>query len=124
MKNRKSFPIERRRHPRTRLTMTLGCVRLDPDGGDVVDSLYMRDISRGGLGAQSCRPYYPGQRIVLNLPIPADGGRRNIYATIVRCRQEQDAYSVGFVFDAPYVGETCRYSRTIVDARSKQAIAA
>jgi len=104
--------------------MTLGCVRLDPDGGDVVDSLSMRDISRGGLGAYSSRPYYPGQRIVLNLPVPADGGRRNVYATIVRCRQEDDVYSVGFAFDAPYVGETCRYSRTIVDVTPDHAIAA
>ena len=124
MTNRESFPIERRRHPRTRLAMTLGCIRLDPDGGDVVDSLYMRDISRGGLGAYSSRPYYPGQRIVLNIPIPADGGRRNVYATIVRCRADGEGYSVGFAFDSPYVGEACRYSRTIVPMTNSQAVAA
>jgi len=121
--NRKEFPVERRRHPRTRLAMTLGCIRLDPDGGDVVDSLHMRDISRGGLGAYSARPYYPGQRIVLNLPILSGGGRRNVYATIVRCRRADEGYSVGFAFDAPYVGEACRYSRTSVNATA-QAVAA
>ena len=103
--------------------MTLGCIRLDPDGGDVVDSLHMRDISRGGLGAYSTRPHYPGQRIVLNLPIPAGGGRRNVYATIVRCRQDDEGYSVGFAFDAPYVGEAYRYSRSTVTATT-QAVAA
>ena len=119
-----SFPIERRRHPRTRIAMTLGCVRLDPDGGDVVDSLHMRDISRGGLGACSARAFYPGQRIVLNLPIPAEGGRRNVYATIVRCRQKDDTYSVGFQFDAPYVGETYRSSRKVINAVPDHAVAA
>ena len=96
--------VERRRHPRTRLSMTLGCIRLDPDGGDVVDSLQMTDISRSGLGAQCRRPYYPGQRIVLNLPLPGSDGRRNVYATIVRCRTDGQEYKVGFEFDAPYVG--------------------
>jgi hypothetical protein len=68
-------PVDRRRHARTRLAMTLGCIRLDPDGGDVVDSLHMTDISLGGLGAYCNRPYYPGQRIVLSLPL--SGERRN-----------------------------------------------
>ncbi len=124
MTERKNYAIERRRHPRTRLAMTLGCIRLDPDGGDVVDTLHMRDISRSGLGAYSARPYYPGQRIVLNLPTPADEGRRNVYATIVRCRQAEEGYSIGFAFDAPYVGETYRYSRSAIDATKTQAIAA
>lgn len=119
-----NFPIERRRHPRTRIAMTLGCVRLDPDGGDVVDSLQMRDISRGGLGAYSARMFYPGQRIVLNLPIPAENGRRNVYATIVRCRQAEDLYSVGFEFDAPYVGEAHREARQVVKIESSKAVAA
>lgn len=97
-------PVERRRHPRTRLEMTLGCIRLDPDGGDVVDSLHMVDISRGGLGAFCTRSHYPGQRIVLSLPLPMSGGRRKVYAKIVRCSQAQDGYRVGFEFDSPYVG--------------------
>ena len=100
------FPVERRRHPRTRLAMTLGCIRLDPDGGDVVDAIRMTDISRSGLGARCTRPYYPGQRIVLNLPLPSSGGRRNVYATIVRCCQAADQYIVGLEFDAPYAGAT------------------
>jgi hypothetical protein len=92
--------------------MTLGCIRLDPDGGDVVDSLRMTDISLGGLGAMCRRPYYPGQRIVLNLPLPSSGGRRNVYATITRCNQLADDYKVGFEFDAPYVGQAygCAYA--------------
>ena len=124
MTNQGNYAIERRRHPRTRLAMMLGCIRLDPDGGDVVDSLHMRDISRSGLGAYSARPYYPGQRIVLNLPIPADGSRRNVYATIVRCRQAEEGYSIGFAFDAPYVGEAYRYSRSAINATTPQAVAA
>ena len=101
----KPFAVERRRHPRTRLAMTLGCIRLDPDGGDVVDCLQMTDISLGGLGALCQRPYYPGQRIVLSLPLPSSGGRRNVYATITRCTQLEEDYKVGFEFDAPYVGQ-------------------
>ena len=90
---------ERRRHPRTQVQMALRCIRLDPDGGDVVDCLRMMDISRGGMGASCDRAYYPGQRIVLSLPLPADGGRRSIYATIIRCRPSQENYHVGFEFD-------------------------
>jgi len=90
---------ERRRHPRTQLQMTLSCIRLDPDGGDVLDTLHMVDISRSGLGAFSDRPYYPGQRIVLCLPLSPNGGRRNIYASVVRCRQDQEGYRLGLRFD-------------------------
>jgi len=96
-------PVDRRRHPRTRLAMTLGCIRLDPDGGDVVDSIQMTDISCGGLGAICERPYYPGQRIVLNLPMPNTGTRRNVYATVARCNRVDDEHYVGFEFDAPYI---------------------
>lgn len=91
---------ERRRHPRTQLQMTLTCIRLDPDGGDVLDTLHMVDISRSGLGAISDRPYYPGQRIVLCLPLSPNGGRRNIYARVVRCRQDQEGYRIGLQFDS------------------------
>ena len=109
MLHQKRQPTERRRHPRTRVAMTLGCVRLDPDGGDVVDSLRMTDISRGGLGAKCERPHYPGQRIVLSLPLPVNGRRRSIYATIVRCSSTGGNYNVGFEFDAPYVGAANGY---------------
>lgn len=108
--------VERRRHPRTRLQMRLGCIRLDPDGGDIVDSLEMMDISRGGLGADCGRRYYRGQRIVLNLPLTADGGRRHLYATIVRCsaNDHESGYRVGFEFDGPYVGT--RYGEAVAAA--------
>jgi len=109
-----TYPPERRRHPRTRLEMTLGCIRLDPDGGDVVDSLRMVDISRGGMGAFSGRAYYPGQRIVLSLPLPAEQGRRNIYATITRCQPSRADYRVGFAFDAPHVGQSYASSQAVV----------
>ena len=116
MSNVDYYPVERRRYPRTRLEMTLGCVRLDPDCGDVVDSLHMTDISRSGLGARCARPYYPGQRIVLNLPLPAHGGRRKVYATIVRCQQGREDYRVGFEFDAPYVGTAYGFSAAVAAA--------
>ena len=92
--------MERRRHPRTPLKMKLSGIRLDPDGGDVVDSLSMVDISRSGMGAICRRPFYPGQRIVLCLPISPEHGRRKIYATAVRCKECQDGYRVGFEFDS------------------------
>ena len=90
---------ERRRHPRTALRMTLRCVRLDPDGGDVVDTLHMTDISRGGMGATCDRPFYPGQRIVLCLPRSDGNGRRNIYASVIRSRAADDGHRVGLSFD-------------------------
>ncbi len=95
---------ERRRHPRTEVHMTLRGIRLDPEGGDVVDDLHMVDISRGGMGAISDRPYYPGQRLVLCVPLSNDGGQRTIYATVVRCRQGDDGYHLGMTFDSICVG--------------------
>ena len=91
---------ERRRHPRTQLKMTLPCLRLDPDGGDVIDSLQTVDISKSGIGAYCERPYYPGQRILLNLPISKTRGRRSIYASVVRCKPDQDGYHIGLQFEA------------------------
>jgi len=91
--------LERRRHARTHLQMNLPCIRLDPDGGDVADSLQMYDISRSGIGAYCNRPFYPGQRIVLCLPLTGETGRRNIYASIVRCRPELEGYRVGMEFE-------------------------
>jgi hypothetical protein len=90
--------------------MTVRSVRLDPDGGDPLDTLHMVDISRNGLGAYSDRPFYPGQRVVLCLPLSNNGGRRNIYATAVRCRPEQDGYRVGLEFDTASVGVSQRLS--------------
>jgi len=101
--------------------MTLGCVRLDPDGGDVIDSLRMTDISCGGLGAHCDRTHYPGQRIVLSLPLPPNGGRKNLYATIIRCSPAGAGYSVGFEFDAPYVGSSYGYAQTAVVASAAAA---
>ena len=99
--------IERRRHSRMQLQMTVDCVRLDPDGGDVNDRLHLIDISRGGLGAVCDRPHYPGQRVMLSLPLSEVGGQRNIYASVVRCRQREDGYHVGLEFDASSIGSSC-----------------
>jgi hypothetical protein len=93
-------PTEKRRHPRTQLQMTLRCIRLDPDCGEVTDTLHMVDISRGGMGAICDRAFYPGQRIVLCVPLTEKTGRRSIYATVIRCRQSQEGYAVGLEFDS------------------------
>ncbi len=90
---------ERRRHPRTRMQMMLHGIRLDPDGGDVRDTLHMVNISRSGMGAVADRWLYQGQRIVLCLPLHPDGGRRNLYATVIRCGKDDDGYQVGLQFD-------------------------
>ena len=100
---------ERRRHPRTRLQMMLHGIRLDPDGGDVCDTLEMVDISRSGLGAVADRWLYPGQRIVLALPLHAHGGRRSLPATVVRCEKDHSGYRIGLEFDKASVA-TSAYS--------------
>ena len=96
--------MERRRHPRTQLNMSVNCIRLDPDGGDILDRIHVVNISRSGLGAVSDRPFYPGQRIVLNMPRSEDNGKRSFYATIVRCRQRSEGYRIGLEFDNTAIG--------------------
>ena len=97
-------PQERRRHQRMSLLLKMNCIRLDPDGQDVVDVLETTDISRSGLGAICSRSFYPGQRMVLCMPLSSMGGKRNVYATVVRCRQGEEGYRVGVEFDAASVG--------------------
>jgi len=96
-------PVERRRHPRTPLKMRLTGIRLDPDGGEILDSLQMLDISRSGMGAICDRPFYPGQRLVLCVPLSPERGRRNLYARVVRCRQVEQGFHIGVEFDASSV---------------------
>jgi len=79
--------------------MNLRGVRLDPEEGEILDSLRMVDISRGGMGVYTDRPAYRGQRFVLCLPTADLSGRRNIYATVMRCRSTEDGYRVGLQFD-------------------------
>ena len=79
--------------------MKIQCIRLDPDGGDVVDVLETLDISRCGMGVLSQRAFYPGQRVMLCMPLTSMRGERNIYATVARCRQEEQGYNVGLDFD-------------------------
>ncbi len=106
----KTDSSDRRRHARTKLHMSLNAIRLDPSGEDVVDQIRMIDISKSGMGALSDRAYYPGQRVVLCLPLSAEGGRRNIYASVVRCRQEEAGYRIGLSFDNVSVDSWCGYS--------------
>ena len=94
------MPKERRLFARTQLQMNLHGIRLDPDGGDMVDSLYMLDISRGGMGAMSDRSFYKGQRVMLALPAMGPVRRRNVSATIVRCRHDSEGYRIGMSFDS------------------------
>lgn len=91
--------MERRRHPRTQLSMSADCIRLDPDGGDVTDRVDVVNISRSGIGIIGSRPFYPGQRVVLCLPRTNTGGSRNIYASVVRCRHRTEGYHIGLEFD-------------------------
>ena len=95
---------EKRRCPRMGIQMKVQCIRLDPDGGDVVDMLETVDISRQGMGALSTRPFYPGQRILLCMPLTSLRGQRNISATVIRCRPQEDGYMVGLAFDSSSMG--------------------
>jgi hypothetical protein len=81
------------------MDMTVSGIRLDPDGGDVLNTLRMTDISRSGMGAITAQPLYPGQRLLLCLPLRDIGGRRNIYATVVRRHSRREGYRVGLRFD-------------------------
>ena len=109
-------PIERRRHPRTMVQMLLRGVRLDPEDGEVLDTLRMVDISRGGMGAYVDRAAYPGQKFMLCLPISEKSGRRNLCATVMRCRRTEDGWRVGLRFDNIALGEWCAVDRPVVAA--------
>ena len=109
-------PIERRRHARTNVQVVLRGVRLDPEEGEILDSLRMVDISRGGMGAYVDRAAYPGQRFVLCLPLSEKTGRRNIYATVMRARQTQDGCRVGLRFDNIAVGNWGGVSTALAEA--------
>ena len=103
------LPKERRRHTRTTLNLRLHGVRLDPEGGDNHDTLQMVDISRGGMGAVSDSWLYPGQRLVLCLPLRDDGGRRNVFATVLRCQKSQEGYRLGLQFDSISLSQAMGY---------------
>ena len=109
-------PPERRRHPRTQLRMTLHGIRLDPDGGDVHDTLLMKNISRGGMGAIADRWLYPGQKIVLRLPLYPDCGRRNLSATVVRCQKSAEGFEVGLRFDHVGLDSAARHPQPVAAA--------
>jgi len=96
---------ERRRHYRVSLKMGVQCVRLDPHEGDVIDRVHMVDLSRSGVGAVSDRWYYPGQRVVVCLPPLGTSGKRQMSATVRRCRADREkGYRIGLEFDCTSVG--------------------
>ena len=109
-------PVERRRHPRTMVQMLLKGVRLDPEDGEVLDTLRMVDISRGGMGAYVDHAAYPGQKFMLCLPISEKSGRRNICATVMRCRRTDDGWRVGLRFDKAAIGEWSGVSTAVMAA--------
>jgi hypothetical protein len=96
--------------------MTLRSIRLDPECGDMTDCMHMQNISRSGLGAIVDRPFYPGQRVVLFLPLTQGQGRKNVYARVVRCQQYRHAYNVGLEFETLSVGSWCGVASTTVAA--------
>jgi len=93
--------------------MMLHGIHLDPDCRDVQDTLQMVDISRSGMGAITDRWLYPGQRILLSLPLRSDGGRRNVAATVVRCHKVREGYHVGLEFDTQALGEATGYTAAV-----------
>jgi c-di-GMP-binding flagellar brake protein YcgR len=95
--------------------MRLSGIRLDPDG-DLVENLQMLDISRGGMGAFCERAFYPGQRIVLCLPLTGDRGRRNVYAAVVRSAEMKGGYRVGLQFDPASAANSCSVAEAVVAA--------
>ena len=90
---------ERRRHGRVQVQMALQAVRLEPDNVDVMDRLHMTDVSRSGVGAISDHRYYPGQRVLIYLPLTGQSGQRVLYATVRRCRPHAEGYRLGMEFD-------------------------
>ncbi len=110
MMNDSTLSAERRRFTRTPVQMPLWCLRLDPDGYDVVGILDPIDVSRTGLGVTTNRLYYPGQRMVGSLPISETQGHRNICATVTRCQPQDKHNRIGLRFDSASVGSWCGIS--------------
>ncbi len=87
--------------------MAIHCVRLDPGGTSVLDQLEMFDMSRSGIGAVSDQSYYPGQRVMVRLPLSRASGARHMYARVVRCRPSREGgYEIGLEFEAAVRGGT------------------
>ncbi len=108
---------ERRRHPRMELQVALRCIRLDPDCGQATELLRAVDISRNGMGVVSSKPFYPGQRMILCMPLTNRTGRRDIYASVVRCIPvPEGGYRVGLQFEAPAVDSWCGVSSNMMAA--------
>ncbi len=101
---------EQRRHPRMHLQMGIHCVRLDPSGQNTLDQLSTFDISKSGIGATSDQPYYPGQRVMVRLPIARADGDRHMYARVVRCRRDREqGYQIGLEFEAASRGSVVEH---------------
>jgi hypothetical protein len=48
--------------------------------------------------------------MVVCMPVSEVGGRRNIYGTVVNCRQDKEGYRVGLQFDSTSVASWCGVS--------------
>jgi len=116
MWNSSKLSAERRRHARTLVKIPLRSLRLDPDGCDIMDILNTVDISRSGLGVTTGQAYYPGQRLVVSLPLSETQGHRNIYATVVRSSRQGEQRHIGLEFDSASVGAWCGVSGTATAA--------
>lgn len=115
-------PEERRRFPRTQIQLHLQAILLDPDG-DIVDSMEMLDVSRGGVGATSRRAHYPGQRVLLKLPAPGLGVR-NVCGIVKRCSKRGQQYQLGIEFERPLASLAAEVPETIEQSFGGYGVAA
>lgn len=76
----------------------------------------MKDISRSGMGAITDRWLYPGQKILLCLPIHPDSTRKNITATVIRCQKNNEGFRLGMEFDHVGVSSSVGVSHAVVAA--------
>jgi hypothetical protein len=71
-------------------------------GGDFVWGGTVRDISANGIGLLLNRRFEPGARLVIELPSPASGTRRNVLARVVHATPLTHGFwLLGCIFPAP-----------------------
>jgi len=105
--------MERRRHARMPLFKQIQSIRLDPEPGQVVQELQAFDLSRSGMGVMSKESFYPGQRLVLQVPRNKDNGERSVFATVVRCaKAAEKQYRIGLEFESTSNDSAGPYAQT------------
>jgi len=88
-------------------------IRLEPEPGQVVQELQAFDLSRSGMGVMSKESFYPGQRLVLQVPRNKDNGERSVFATVVRCaKAAEKQYRIGLEFESTSNDSACSYAQT------------